>query len=355
MAKLISIEDIKKSFSEILQSSHINFLLGSGASLPAIKTVGNIENEVTKLYEEDKDDEANKNIYQFISGIQEATNRILDIEYRDPLREEDDFDKNIDEALKVYQDFLGKLEDILIARETNIIPKQANIFTTNYDLFIEKASEIYHNTKLNDGFGRGCKLDCNFEFSTSNFFNSVRNNGNLYGYEVILPSVNLIKIHGSMSWKKSKDKINFNVKSKDLLSEEDAKNDDNIKKFIDEYALVLPRKRKLHETVMDIAYYDLLRIYSNELDRENAVLIVIGFSFSDEHIRDITKRALKNLTLKIIIFAFDADMASKFQDIFKENKNVTIVKPNDSETITFQSVVSDILCITNKRDSDEQK
>ena len=70
------------------------------------------------------------------------------------------------------------------------------------------------------------------------------------------------------------DKILFKVEKKDLLSEEEVKDNDKIKKFIEKYALILPRKKKLQETVMDMTYYDLLRIYSNELDRENALLVI---------------------------------------------------------------------------------
>ena len=47
-------------------------------------------------------------------------------------------------------------------------------------------------------------------------------------------------------------------------------------------------------------------MYSNELEKENSVLFVLGFSFADEHIREITKRvANSNPTLLICIFAYN--------------------------------------------------
>ncbi len=49
---------------------------------------------------------------------------------------------------------------------------------------------------------------------------------------------------------------------------------------------------------MDSTYYELLRIYNNELDREGTLLVSFGFSFGDKHILDITRRALKNPTLR---------------------------------------------------------
>ena len=44
----------------------------------------------------------------------------------------------------------------------------------------------------------------------------------------------------------------------------------------------------------------MLRIYANSLELENSLLIVFGFSFSDEHVREVTVRALRNATLKVV-------------------------------------------------------
>ena len=92
---------------------------------------------------------------------------------------------------------------------------------------------------------------------------------------------------------------------------------------------------KFQETVMDRTYYDLLRIYSNQLDRKNSLLIVFGFSFADLHIREITERALKNPTLKMIIFAFSTGEANKFAALFGEYNNVDIIKPEKTNKIKF--------------------
>ena len=66
---------------------------------------------------------------------------------------------------------------------------------------------------------------------------------------------------------------------------------------------------------MDSTYYELLRIYNNELDREGTLLVSFGFSFGDSHILGITKRALKNPTLKLVAFAFnDTDRETTSSD-----------------------------------------
>lgn len=104
-------------------------------------------------------------------------------------------------VLKHYKSFLELVSKILFERKNNIIPKQATIFSSNYDLFIEKASELFLSSlKLNDGFIRNPSLDGRYKFSTVDYFTSTYNNGNLYNYQVQIPSVNLIKLHGSLSW-----------------------------------------------------------------------------------------------------------------------------------------------------------
>jgi len=103
--------------------------------------------------------------------------------------------------------------------------------------------------------------------------------------------------------------------------------------FFDEYSnliIINPTKEKFKRTVMDEEYYELLRIYANSLEKENTVLLVIGFSFADEHIRNVTIRAANsNPTLQIIIFLYKdeelEDLSSKFKDV--RNNNVQLISP----------------------------
>src|SRR4029079_4409722 len=76
--------------------------------------------------------------------------------------------------------------------------------------------------------------------------------------------------------------------------------------------VVNPTKEKFKHTLLNQTYYELLRIYSNELEKENAFLLVIGFSFADEHIREITLRAANsNPTLLIWVVAHSASAAAE--------------------------------------------
>lgn len=327
MARTLNLQgmdkDIRKSLARSFQSGHVNFLIGSGASHPAIPAAGRTEKEIADLFEEGHDTDARNRMYEFLSSIQEPTNRLIS-------GQEDELN---DRAVAHYTAFLRTLETILVERRTTLLPKQATVFTTNYDLFMEKASINTPVLRLNDGFSRVPSLDNRMNYSSRNFFNTTYNRGNLYDYEVEIPCVNLIKLHGSLSWRKEGDEIVFNVAQKDLLAE--GKTSQQIEIFIQGYAVVLPQTTKFSTTLMDRTYYELLRIYANELDRENALLVTFGFSFGDEHIRDITRRALKNPTLRLIAFAYNDEAKDSLISIFERHNNVEIIAPGDEETIDF--------------------
>lgn len=319
MATIVITDEDKVKFREaitrLFQSGNINFILGSGASFPAIAVAGSVENEIQTALEEDRPDEAEEKIYDLLKGVKiPFTNSEND---------------NTKTTSKNYQDFIGKVESILIERKSSLIPKQANIFTTNYDLFLEKASESYPAIVFCDGFVRTPNIQADYEFSSRSFFNATYNKGNLYNYKVEVPTINLIKIHGSLSWKKEVDilgtgdeRILFNAISN--FPKANAKDIAQKKEFNEQFSVILPRKDKFRETIMDRTYYDLLRLYANELDKENTLLVAFGFSFQDEHIRDITVRALKNPTLRLVVFAYDKTAEKSLSKIFNGYSNVDI-------------------------------
>lgn len=323
MVRIIEFKD-KYKLESALQSSSINLLIGSGASAEAIKPLGNIEKEINDFIQKGQQSEATTKKLEFIESVRIPTNQLIS----------DEFVEKNNKVIGYYSTLLQNLTRMLIRRKTQLLPTQATIFTTNYDLFIEKAAENQQEMRLNDGFSRIPSLRNRFEFSPQNFFETTYSSGNLYDYKVEIPSINLIKLHGSFSWKRDDEVILYQVKTTDELHSEPTKED--IENYIKQFAIVLPQQDKFQETVLDRTYYDLLRIYSNQLDRKNALLIVFGFSFADEHICDITRRALKNPTLKMIIFSYTADDADKFDEKFKGFSNVEIVKPPRDSWLGFE-------------------
>ena len=319
MAEVLEVaaDDTKKKISKLFQSGRINFLIGAGASCPAINVVGNIEKEVNKLYQKNKDMEARQKLMDIVKSVYDVNEKLVSCQEED---------ENIIKTKGFYNELAGNIERILNERRTNILPKQANIFTTNYDCFIESSFQDRPIMNLNDGFNRTPTLSNKFKFSAGNFFKSFFNNGNIYDYKVELPSVNLFKLHGSMTWKKDNEtnEIIFEIRQYQE------------RQSIDDYLLVLPMKDKARESVLNHVYYDLLRIYSNELDRNNTALFVFGFSFSDEHILDLTKRAMKNPTLIMVLFPYDLKSVTRFSEMFKDFQNVIIIK-DEKDDQTFES------------------
>jgi hypothetical protein len=228
---------------------------------------------------------------------------------------------------------LGALENILSERRTSLLPKQATIFTTNYDLFIEKAAVQRAALRLNDGFSRIPSLENRMAFSSRNFFNATYNTGNLYFYKVEIPGINLIKLHGSLSWRRAKDEIIYSAASRDPPPV--SASVPVIQEYLDGYAVVLPQSGKFRATMMERNYYELLRIFANELDRENSLLLAFGFSFGDEHIRDIVKRALQNPTLRLVTFAHDAVAREFLVDLFSPFNNVEVISRKPGELLGF--------------------
>jgi len=331
MAKLIDIssteEDHKAKdnflvdLKKMIQTANLNFLIGAGCSVPAIPLLGNIENEIQAYLDASKEEEANKLILDFLLPLLQATHNLVSMT-----------DADAKGTISNYKSFLLNISKILIDRKNNLLPKKANVFSTNYDLFIEKSfEEISASTsaQLSDGFKRSPSLSGSFHFSPSEFFNSIYNNGSLYNYKVEIPSVNLVKLHGSLSWQSNNQRILFSVnRLEDLFQKCSAlastKIPADIKKFIQEFSVVLPKKDKFRDTLLNQTYYDLLRFYANELEKENTLLIAEGFSFADEHILEITKRALKNPTLTLVIFSFDEKANQLYSQKFDSFKNVHI-------------------------------
>lgn len=124
------------------------------------------------------------------------------------------------------------------------------------------------------------------------------------------------------------------------------------KKFI----IVNPTKRKFAETVLDYHFYELMRLYSNALEKENSVLFVAGFSFADEHIATLTRRSAENNpTLKVIIFAFcdeeEDDLKKNIGiDSTCVNNNILIITPTKLRDMNMDDEYKNVVCDIERLD-----
>jgi len=338
-----------KQRKDIIQGCNINFLLGSGLSFPYLKTLGNIETLLTELEASNLADDKKKlvmaSLYKsFFDGVISKNVKILE------------GDTAAKAVLDNYKDFLQIWNSILLRRKNTILSKEVNIFTTNVDIFLDKALEDL-SLEYNDGFNGRFKPS----FSLSNFKKSRFKKSLHYDNTAEIPVFNLLKLHGSLAWESEHDEIVFSrdlqrikeiaaisINAGHILSVDDSTTLDGLKRaadamsadastdsFIKEYEnllIVNPTKEKFKDTLLNETYYEHLRLYSNELEKENTVLYVIGFSFADEHIREITIRAANsNPTLLINVIAHTtkakAEIKKRFPTGKIKNRNINFVAP----------------------------
>ncbi|WP_279090017.1 SIR2 family protein [Bartonella apis] len=329
MAQIKSIKHVG-TISELVpffQSGRLNFLLGAGASTSFVNVLGNVERKINNFLAKNNELEAFKEAYKFIKEIICADQKFID-----------SGDKNTE--IKDYKEFLENIDKILFERKTSILPRQANIFSTNYDLFVEYAADLLPNIVLNDGFVRSYALNNRLVYKPEVFFDRrYRGDGQFEKYAEI-PTINLIKLHGSLSWGVQDNEVYFTkpiLPELDVLENCTSKNcTSEIKDHLKKIAVILPIMSKFHDTLFERIYYESFRILSKSMDSENAVLISFGFSFNDEHILDIVRRSLRNPTAQLIIFSYSYESSLEYQKKFEGQRNVLIYRMADEkEKINF--------------------
>ncbi len=329
--QLTNLEDTARLLERYIQSAHLNFLFGSGASYPAIQLAGTVEQQIDADLAASNQPEANKKALNFIEEL-EYQHSFLPSGYT--------VGDDTDITLKNYIGFLKSIDRILFERKNILLPRQANVFTTNYDEFFEVASSRLPSLTLIDGFNRRVGAG-RFEFAPEVFYDRVYRSGTVYQHQSEIPSVNLIKLHGSISWKREADqKIVLGEAETYQLTGVEKGMPAEVEKALKKRAVILPNMRKFESTLLDRVYFDLLRLYSNAMEVENTLLFVFGFSFADQHILDITRRALRNPTAKVVVFAFSSANADDFETMFSAHRNVVIIYPDDGEHIDFPKLNS---------------
>lgn len=352
------------SFQEIISGKNNNFLIGSGASVPLYPTLS-LGKNLPSL-----------ETFMSHSGLSETSKQLLYYCYYfkwiSPMTQKQELDNNYKSVCDSYITFIKGLLGFL-NREGNERPKRANIFTTNYDLLFEWAFDSIFEEMPLFFFNDGSRGLINKKISMENYYFNVTHSGFNDQYRREIPTINLFKMHGSVSWTKSNKGIYVDHSSQPLekclsisdgqtvvakverffaeleqfdnenyvsgfndLSEELFEKSERTKEleaFYEKYLqlpIINPNKWKFHETVFEQHYYQLIRAFSYELEREETTLIIFGFSFGDEHLLDIFRRSLLNPTLQVIVILYDLNARKHFDKLFKEYSNINYY-PKDFE------------------------
>lgn len=340
-----------KEDSEFLRnafaSSHINFLLGAGFCCGLLPTLACREEWIAQACANGERKHEALLQYEFFRNV------VCPMEGLHPNEE--------------MVEFAKQLKRLLAARGTISIPRKASLFTTNYDAILEDAFEIA-GVSYNDGFeGRISPIFATRSFGHVQYVQSLS-----LEYSAQVPTINIIKLHGSVTWSKENpqaityceaakliprliethgsllsqeelDKIKTAVSEPFIDSDIEVLNgivdskspewSDEAESFLEDYystlQIVNPNKSKFEETVMGLTYYELMRLFANELDRNNALLVSFGFSFADEHILEIVKRALENPQLILLVCCHTPDDLEWYQNKLNDYDNVKYVVPTE--------------------------
>lgn len=341
----------------IVQDSHLNFLIGAGTPSVFFGLLGNVEDALTQVAESTVSDHVKAIVRAsiqayFFDSVLTPNLKVVD-------RHAD-----AEAVLTSYAKFLRTLNRILLRRHSSILAKQANIFTTNVDMVFEVALEQM-GIDFSDGFSG--KIRPRFDLGD---FNTIRlRMASRFEQRSEVPVFNLVKIHGSAGWRQEMrsserteiifdhglslitgvqtaldaardDLIGINKASEvdavALISKVSSREvPPTVTAFTDAYnklGIVNPDKQKFATTVLNETYYELIRRFANELEKENSVLFIHGFSFRDEHLRDVVIRAARsNPTLQVIVFCYSreglADYHKLIPDTDVKNSNIEFAVP----------------------------
>lgn len=351
-------QKINELLSTVLMEKNISFLIGAGASSPFFSSLGNLENVLTN---ENINEDGKRLIKALFYDASIANNIYLVEHLQDQVISNDENKEMMFSILIEYKRFIHNILEYMKVRNSRVSPKRTNIITTNYDLFIEAAIDDILEDNPRVHFNDGTNGYTKKILQTDNFNKTLLYSGVFDNYSNEMPTINLIKCHGSVNWQTyysndnkkriqvsssisiiqelnslidslfddieaftsdSEDLKNWLPTIDDLFELINEENSENIKEDInlignhfseelseivnklEKIQIVYPTKKKFESTLVNEYYFNLLRLLSYELEKEQSTLIVFGFSFYDEHITEIVQRSLNNPNLLVIILCF---------------------------------------------------
>lgn len=332
-------DKIIKEIRKISMTKQLNFLIGSGTSASAIPLMSD------KIYRTKEEKEISWDSLNVES--KEEISQKLNTKTKSISKAILENSNSVESTQNIYNRFIQTILNVLNLSNSRQTPKNANIFTTNYDLFIEKAADnILQNNRLI--FNDGADGYFNRFLSSANYNKVVAYKGINDNYLAEIPSISLIKPHGSVNWKK----VGENIEITNSVE--------------DDCVVVPPLGYESADTFLQNHFYDMLRIFETELDKPQSVLFIIGFSFQDNHISKMIKRAMQNPELMIYAFGYsDGDKKTFLHNLNlqDERSNLKILIPSDFKSNPIDEKDGDInfftlanlICILNGEKSDNDQ
>lgn len=197
-------------------------------------------------------------------------------------------------------------------------PSKLTIVTTNYDTLIEDAAESIKYTII-DGFSfaRKAYFDGDmFEWNLVKDIENVKTRELEYKKNII----NLLKLHGSLTWERDENGIIRKDKSE-------------VKTPI----MVFPSSNKYMQSYQD-PYFELFTKFQELLKRPNTLLITSGFSFADNHISQMIIQAIQhNKSLSTLVTDYNITQGNsnwmKLAELMKHNYPIAFLRTTMNEDL----------------------
>lgn len=305
-------EKLNKNFLDSIDGKNLNFLIGAGASSSSLKTISHNDNgaknipSIEDLFNKYENDDIAAALLKFIFFSMSVKNGLITAY---TIR-----DEGVTETLKNYKIFIKNI--ITLLNNTGFErPKRANIFTTNYDTFFELAfDQIAHMHPL-AYFNDGSRGFFTREVSYENYFFNISHSGSMDTYRREIPSINLYKMHGSLSWNKrviDKDDIIISSNTNPVLNSlSKAKDNDN-------------------DSVYDKTLKDLKNFYLNCMDCQKCIFF---------------KKIFKKVTDEDLLINFECILKKLKETKSEINSNTWLKKELRTELLNFKKIYDKLLIV----------
>ncbi|MDM8173464.1 SIR2 family protein [Olivibacter sp. 47] len=346
------IDDLRKRIepwlTAIFQSEHFSLLSGAGLSigltyLAGVKAQGmdRIEFNIYKKEIKDWADNSAKELgrgnanieddfrsaIELLQGLKIQGNRDADTLEKEINLQLDKFIRNIIKTEKEfnkserYQEALNILKSFLISFSSRTATRErTNIFTTNYDRFIELALDSAGILTIDRFVGkvksifRTTKLELDYHYNPPGIRGEPR---------YVEGVVKYTKLHGSVDWK-------FGVNSISKLPLEFGVDEstNQLPASPKDFSVIYPNSSKGIDTAY-FPYSELFRDFSTAVCRPNSVVVTYGYGFGDTHINRVIEDMLTLPSTHLVIISFDT--ASGRVQSFYEKMNsaqITLIMGN---------------------------
>lgn len=326
--------EIEPWLSAIFQSEHLSVLIGSGLTSSVASIAGVKPQEMWRLdlkseLADKVKDKADKTALRMNRGEANIEDDIrIALELINGLNIIDDkrvgiLSHELNEKLKLFiksillteKEFLNKLvaEEEGAIRSFNLLKsfvlsftsraasrERLNLFTTNYDRFIELACDETGVLLLDRFKGKLQPIFRNTRLELDYHYNPPGIRGEPRYVEGV---ARITKLHGSIDWRFDKDRI-----IKCLLPFGAENTHPAIPKKITEQVVIYPNSSKDLETAF-YPYAELFRDFSSSICQPNSVILTYGYGFGDSHINRVIEDMLTIPSTHLVIIAWDKNYA----------------------------------------------